>query len=126
MDLGGLNLQGGIVGLLGVVITVLLGVRLNNKVGNDNKRENRASRFEENIQARYDAALATVDQLNRELLIERDRRETQSRRIKERDFRIMNLLEEIERLGSKKAREDVERWMPESTFAPLDERPRKR
>lgn len=59
--------QYGILGLLGTVITVLFAKRAGNKVATDNARANRESRFEDNLQARYEAAMGKISQLHDEI-----------------------------------------------------------
>ena len=56
MDASG-YVQGGVLALLGTVITVLFTVRASNKVKNDNAGDNRKSRYEDLVQDRLDSAL---------------------------------------------------------------------
>lgn len=114
MDSGG-AIQYGVLGILGTVIAGLLTWRLRH----DAAQDGRHSRFENNLQDRYDAALAKIEQLQTELQTAQDRRETQARRIRERDLKIRNLLLML----APNERESAERWMPESAFAPLQELP---
>lgn len=59
--------QGGVLALFGTVITVLFTKRAHNKVETDNARATRESRFEENLQVRYEAAMGKISQLNDEI-----------------------------------------------------------
>lgn len=59
--------QPGILGLIGTAVAALFYRRANNKVGHDNARADRESRFEENLQARYEAAMGKISQLNAEI-----------------------------------------------------------
>lgn len=119
MDVSGL--QGGILALLATIIVGLLGWRGANKVGNDNARSNRESRFEENLQKRLDAALARNSELREELAQAKDGRALLERRLKERDQKITALLASM----GPEERKYAERWMPDSAFAPLSDPPRK-
>src|SRR6185369_14385511 len=94
-----LDPQKTVFGLLALIIAGLFGWRGLNKVGTDNARANRESRFEDNLQKRYDALTAANSelreecaQLREECVRLKDGRALLERRILERDRKIASLL----------------------------------
>lgn len=114
MDLSGLQ-QGG-VALILALVAGLLGWRGFNKVGNDNARGNRESRFEENLQKRLDAEVAKNSELREELQKARDGRALLERQLHEAKRRTRNLLDLLD--DDKRA--VVEKWVQDSAFAPFE------
>jgi len=57
----------GVITLLVAVIGVLFAKRASNKVENDNAHANRASRFEDNLQKRYEESMARNSELRDEI-----------------------------------------------------------
>ncbi len=118
MNISGDDLQKGVLGLLGVIITGLFTWRGVSKVKTDNARESRESRFEENQHKQFAALQDEVKRLkeqNAEIPV-------LSRRLHDRDRTIRNLLDSLDSEQQRNAR----RWAPESAFAPLDEKPPKK
>jgi hypothetical protein len=111
--------QGGILTLLLAIITALFAWRGSNKVKTDNSRANRESRFEENLQQRYEAAMARNSELQDELRRERDGKALLMRKARDDGKRIRNLLEML----SDEERKQAERWVQESGFAPFESDP---
>jgi len=118
-----LDPQKTVFGLLALIIAGLFGWRGLNKVGTDNARANRESRFEDNLQKRYDALTAANSelreecaQLREECVRLKDGRALLERRILERDRKIASLLA----MMGPSERKQAERWMPDSAFAPFD------
>lgn len=119
-DLSG-SVQAGILGLLGTIIAVLFTWRGVNKVKNDNAKANRDSRFEENLQKRYEEAMTQNSELRAELREAREGHTLLKRELRDQTKRVRNLLELLE----PQARQSVQRWVEESGFAPFEEEPRK-
>jgi predicted transcriptional regulator len=105
----------GLLYLLGLIVTGLFTWWGTNKVKNENKSGDRHSRFEQNLQARYDALQERCDELVEQLQQARDGRALLARQLHEQKHRTKNLLEML----APEARQAVERWV-ESSFAPFD------
>lgn len=105
-------IQPGIIALLSTIVVGLLGWRGVNKVGNDNARNNRQSRFEQNLQDQLDAEVAKNTAL-RDRITRLEKLELQ---LKERDRTIRAILQSL----TEDERAQVARWIPESAFAPPD------
>jgi hypothetical protein len=109
------EVNGGLLALLTAIITGLFAWWGANRVRNDNARGARESRFEQNLQARYDALQERCDELVEQLQQARDGRALLARQLHEQRHRTKNLLEML----APEARQAVERWV-ESSFAPFD------
>jgi chromosome segregation ATPase len=116
-----IDVQGGLLALLGTILVGLLGWRGINKVKTDNARENRESRFEANLQDRYDAALGRISELNAALQQARDGRALLEKQARQQAKSIQGLLDML----SERERKQVERWVRETGFAPFDDEPPK-
>jgi hypothetical protein len=108
--------QGGILAMLGSIITGLFTWRAVSKVKHDNAKEALDSRHEEAMQRRYDAAMARNSQLEGELRTAKDGRALLERKVREQAKRL-NIL--LEMLGDSE-RKQAARWIEESGFAPFE------
>lgn len=116
------DIQKGVVGLLLTFIAGLFGWRSFSRVRADNAKEQRESRFEEQLQRRYEAAMARNSELQDLLEKARDGKAQLEQRVRDQSVRLKTLLE---MLGENERRE-AERWIRESEFAPFDPAPQKR
>lgn len=111
--------QSGLLWLLGLLITGLtglLGWRGHNATRNTNASADRQSRFEENLQKRLEDALKRIDELTTQRDVARDGRALLEQQLRAEKKAKRNLLE----LLAPDARQAVEKWVQESSFAPFD------
>ncbi len=67
MNLSGDDLQKGILGLVGSILAGLFTWLMASRIKHQNAKDGRESRYEENVQARLEAALGKISELNDEI-----------------------------------------------------------
>lgn len=122
MNVSGDEVQKGLLGLLGLIITGLFTWRGISRVKSDNAKDGRQSRYEDRVQDRLDSALQEIKRLSAELNLAKDGRamlEKDQREAKRVNTILLEMLE-------KDQRESAQRWVKASKFADLEDLPKPR
>jgi uncharacterized membrane protein YccC len=124
METPDIDVQKGLIALLGALATGLMGLlgwRGFGHVRHGNAQDALDSRLQENLAKRLEAETARADKLQERLTKALDGRRMLERQLHDQKRRTQNLLE----LLAPEAREAVERWVEDSAFPPFDSGPGK-